>query len=293
MDAPSGIEAYVVLLCLVKKVKKVATRFRGIAQKRSLSQVFLAETWPCTKMVSQLVSQGVSSVIEIGPGGGVLTKELLGAGFDVLAIEKDSRFAEQLPGQFEAKGSQIFEVENADFLSYDIEPWLKKDNKMKAICGNIPYSISTPILAKLLPDLGHLKSITILVQLEFAKRVAAAHGNKDFGSLSVFCQLRARTNLDFMVPKTCFSPVPKVDSAVVSLFPLKENFDEKLLQKAELICRAAFMQRRKKLSNSLENLIRNEGIEMGDLPVDLTKRAENLSPQDYLALAKFISAQKS
>ena len=258
-----------------------------IHQKKSLSQVFLRENWPCQRMADLLNTTGIKSVIEIGPGGGILTRELIDKGLDVLAIEKDHRFAEALKEEVKSPESQLFEVRQGDVLAQDLQSWIDRDQKKKAIVGNIPYAISSPILSWALPYLPQIKGMYFLVQLEFARRVAAPHGHKDYGSLSVFCQLRARTHLEYVVKRTCFRPVPKVDSAVISLLPPIQTYPEPLLQKAELVCRTAFMQRRKKLSNSLENLIRKENPK-GHLDIDLSKRAENLSPQDYLTIARYL-----
>ena len=258
-----------------------------IHQRKSLSQVFLRENWPCQRMASLLKTAGIKSVIEIGPGGGILSRELVDKGFDVLAIEKDQRFAEALQDEMKLREGQLFEVMHGDILAQDLQAWIGRDQKKKAVVGNIPYAISSPILSWALPFLPQIKGLYFLVQLEFARRVAAPHGHKDYGSLSVFCQLRARTHLEYVVKRTCFRPVPKVDSAVISLLPPLQTYPEALLQKAELVCRTAFMQRRKKLSNSLENLIRKEKPK-GELDIDLSKRAENLSPQDYLTIARFL-----
>ena len=264
-----------------------------IKQKRSLSQVFLNDNWPCQKLTDILSGLGVTSVIEIGPGGGILTGELLERNLRVLAVEKDDRFAEQLQERYSQSNAEevSLEISNQDILSFDLEKWILSSGETKAVCGNIPYAISTKILNWSLPHISQLKGLAFLVQLEFAKRVAALPGSKDYGSLSVYCQLRARAKLEFTVSRTCFTPVPKVDSAVISLKPPREPISEFWLKKVEVLTRTAFMQRRKKLSNALGPLIRKQGFEEKDLPVDFSLRAENLSPLQYLELAKALYSE--
>lgn len=143
----------------------------------------------------------------------------------------------------------------------------------------------------LLPHLHLLNGSIFMVQLEFAQRVVAAPGGKDYGSLSVYCQLRAKCEFNFKVEKTCFTPIPKVDSAVMTL---RSRHDEpapgKLLQYTETICRVAFTQRRKKLRNSVKPFMRGRPDE--DCPLDLNRRAETLSPEDFIKLAAFLFEDK-
>jgi 16S rRNA (adenine1518-N6/adenine1519-N6)-dimethyltransferase len=130
-----------------------------------------------------------------------------------------------------------------------------------------------------------------MVQLEFAQRVVAAPDGKDYGSLSVYCQLRANCEFNFKVEKSCFTPVPKVDSAVITFRPRSEEAASgKLMQYTETICRIAFTQRRKKLRNTVKPFLRGRAEEM--CPLDLNRRAETLSPEDFINLAKFLFDDK-
>jgi len=261
-----------------------------VYQKKSLGQVFLKEEWPCVKMTELLKDEPIDHVLEIGPGAGVLTKHLVKAGFHVTAVEKDTRFFELLESMKpemtkNQKGSVTFV--NSDILRFDLNAWLESKRGNVAICGNIPYNISTPILRTVLPLLGQVKYISFLVQLEFAARVAAAVNTEAYGSLSVFTQLRATPKLEFMVKNTCFSPVPKVHSAVLSLKPLVDMELPHVLEKTEIVTRQAFTQRRKMMSNAISNFLKPD-TNLNELGFPLTARAETISPKMWVHLAKVL-----
>ena len=272
-------------------------------QRKALSQVFLKVDWPVTRMVDLLVERGIGNVLEIGPGGGVLTRELLTKGLDVVAIERDERFASLLPtvlglashgASQERLGSApslgALQVITGDAIREDWSDLLAKGSSrnQRAIVGNIPYHLSTPLLMKGLAQLSQVQLILFMTQKEFAIRLAAAHGSKDYGSLSVFAQLRADIQLVFEVPRTAFKPVPKVDSAVVLLTArTKSPLSDRQLDLTEIISRQVFSQRRKKLSNSLRGLI-EQAAPVAAAPVDLAQRPEDLSPDDFVTLAAWL-----
>ena len=169
-----------------------------ITQKKSLGQVFLNTDWPVKKMVEQLVSFDIKRVIEIGPGNGILTMALAEAGIHVTAVEKDDRFAERLQGLVKDDPRKLIDVENIDVTKFDLGAWIKRTGGAKcAVVGNIPYNISTPIIMWVLPELHHLEAAMFMVQLEFGQRVVSAPDTKDYGSLSVYCQLRAVCDFNF------------------------------------------------------------------------------------------------
>ena len=259
----------------------------SLFQKKSLGQVFLKTEWPVQRMVERIVALGVVRVLEIGPGNGILTRMLLGHNVSVTAVEKDERFyhrmcdyAATLPDPKRLK------VVNMDILRYDWQEWIDEGKGRSAVVGNIPYNISSPIIMRGLSHLRDLTALLFMTQLEFAARVVGRANTKDYGSLSVFTQLRADAALEFNVPRTCFQPVPKVDSAVLLLLPKREILSETILQKAEAVTRAAFMQRRKKLRNSVRSFLEETG-EVG-CPIDLERRADSLQPREFVMLAEFL-----
>lgn len=265
---------------------------RAPGQKKSLSQVFLRTDEPLKKVSAELLSLGVRRVLEIGPGGGVLTRELVKSGFQVTAIEKDSRFVEHLAQEFQniqaPKGASL-ELIHQDFLEYPVEEWLDSEPQTNGIVGNIPYHISSAIIQKIVSMQGdHFKAAILMTQKEFAERLVASPGSKDYGSLSVFIQLRMRVRILDTVPRHLFSPVPKVDSALLIAEPLRSLPSPKDLELVEKITRVAFSQRRKKLLNSLATYLKRKTLSLESAPVDLNLRADALSPHDFHKLALWI-----
>ena len=256
--------------------------------KRSLGQVFLKDTWPVDKVCERLKRWKVTRVLEIGPGGGMLTRGLLAAGFKVTAIEKDDRFAvrlEDFKRTWQPENGAELSVHNQDVLSFQLLDWILESGEPCAVVGNIPYNISSSILHWVLPHLSRLKGVCFLVQLEFAQRLASSAGSKSYGSLSVFAQLRARVEMMCKVERACFVPIPKVDSALVSLMALKETYPEKVLKDVEQVSRLAFQQRRKKMLNAISALLEKGSVE--NCPIDLSRRPDTLRPKEYVELAKF------
>jgi 16S rRNA (adenine1518-N6/adenine1519-N6)-dimethyltransferase len=257
-------------------------------QKKSLSQVFLREEWPIHKIVEKLADWKIRRVVEIGPGGGILTRGLVKAGFNIYAVEKDARFAEKLTDYFSEQNDSTsgnIKILNEDILKFDLNEWVQQSNEAAAVVGNVPYHISSPILMWLLPHMMKIKGAIIMVQLEFAERLAALPNTKSYGSLSVFAQLRANAEILCKVSRTCFHPVPNVDSAVVMLRPKPGLHDAETLKNVETITRQVFSQRRKKLRNSLK-IFPQDRIDL--LDIDLNRRAETLTPAEFVAMAEKI-----
>lgn len=261
-----------------------------LRQKKSLGQVFLTTDWPVARMIERLQELRVERCLEIGPGPGILTKGLVHAGFKVTAVEKDERWAQRLEENAETLSPDLrknLTVIRDDILHYDWKSWIDEGSGRAAIVGNIPYNISTPILLRGITHVSDLAIMMFMTQLEFAARAVSDVNSKDYGSLSVFLQLRADCHLEYKVPRAAFHPVPKVDSAVLSLVPKRERVPEKLLLHAEQVTRLAFTQRRKKLRNSIRQLIDAKGGEDG-CPIDLERRADSLAPREFIELAEFL-----
>ncbi len=262
-------------------------------QSKKLSQVFLRTDWPVQRVATKVHAWGARRVLEIGPGKGILTKALANAGLKVTAVEKDTRFFEYLNDQLRAgdlaDSESLIRVVNADILDFDLGAWCGATKEPAAVVGNIPYNISSPILLWVLPHLSHLSGAMFLTQLEFAQRLAAEPGGKTYGSLSVFSQLRSRVEFECKVPASCFTPVPKVDSALVALRPIKQNVPDALLHRTEVITRAAFTQRRKKLRNAVRAFTPEDAV--ADCPIDLNRRPETLTPQEFVELAAYLTAK--
>ena len=205
-------------------------------------------------------------VMEIGPGDGILTEFLLQVGFSVTCVETDHRYVLQLQNRFSdhiEKGRLA--ILKGDFLSI---PSMEVD----AIFGNIPYHISSPIVFTL-PRFRYRKCI-LMVQQEFAERMIALPGSPGYSRLSVNTWLRYLPKIEKKVSRRCFSPVPEVDSAIITLSPTFQHNEEDIAR-ADPVIRKLFSQRRKKI-----------GTLYRDAPQEIReKRVEELSPEDIFSFA--------
>ena len=193
-------------------------------------------------------------VIEIGPGIGVLTRELAKRAAKVVSIEVDERLPPLLAETM--AGVDNFKLVLQDVLKVDLKALIAEEfsGMPVAVCANLPYYITSPIVMKLLGDRLPIQNLTVMVQKEVAQRICSPAGKGDYGAFSVFCQYYAEPELLFDVPASCFIPQPKVTSAVLKLTMRKEPVCE---IKSETmffkVVRAAFAQRRKTLLNALSS----------------------------------------
>lgn len=247
--------------------------------KKRLSQNFLIDGNIVRKIIAFAdVKQG-DSVLEIGPGPGVLTEALLEAGAQVIAVEKDHKFAQAL-NRFQTPDNR-FKVFEQDVLDWDISKHLHKRCK---VIANLPYHITTPILTRFLPCQDLIQSITVMVQKEVAERMLAHAGTGEYGSLSVFVQFYSDPIKGFVVEPTCFYPAPKVQSAVVQ-FRLKKPPgvpDDRFFE----MTRTAFQHRRKMLRTSLKKKYPLVALEeaLKKIGKGNLVRPEELSLSDFLVL---------
>ena len=190
-------------------------------------------------------------VIEIGPGIGVLTKELAKRAAKVVSIEVDERLPPLLAETM--AGVDNFKLVLQDVLKVDLRALIEEEfpGMPVAVCANLPYYITTPILSALL-EADCFDAVTVMVQKEVAQRIAADPGTGDYGAFSVFCQYYTEPKLLFDVPPSCFLPQPKVTSAVITLRRRETRpwdvADQDIFFR---VVRSSFAMRRKKLSNGL------------------------------------------
>ena len=217
-------------------------------------------------------------IVEIVPGEGVLTRALLERVPNLIAIEIDRDLAQHLAGEFPADRLTIHCADALDFDFSMLPPRAR-------IVGNLPYNISTPLLFRLAEQATRLRDLHFMLQREVVERMVARHSTPDYGRLSVMLQVRFRMKKLFTVAPGAFRPPPKVESAVVRMEPVAENelgeVDKKVF--ANLV-RRAFSARRKTLRNAL-------GLQAADfeaLRLDPKLRPENLSPSDYVRIARRI-----
>lgn len=219
-------------------------------------------------------------ILEIGPGQGSLTGEILKSGARLTAVEIDKRVIEDLAFRF-----PMLRLIQGDFLKISLEslgltPGFK-------IAGNIPYNLTSPIIFKLIRERSWVKECTLMVQYEVAKRMTGHKGTKDYGILRILLMYFTETEFCFKVPPTAFYPRPNVDSAVVKM-KFKKTKDAPVEDEWFIAAvKAAFSNRRKTLKNSLSNSI-FKAIDFSLLDLDLTKRAEEFDIPDFIKLAQYI-----
>ncbi|MCX7514010.1 16S rRNA (adenine(1518)-N(6)/adenine(1519)-N(6))-dimethyltransferase RsmA [Frateuria sp. STR12] len=252
--------------------------------KKSFGQHFLHEKRYIERIVSAISPRPDDCVVEIGPGEGALTLPLLAAAGRLTAIELDT---DLIPG-LQARASAIgaLEIVHADVLKVDFTALAQRLGAARLrLAGNLPYYISSPILFHCVDHAAAIQDMHFMLQKEVVDRMAAEPGSKVYGRLSVMLQLACRVEPLFTVPPGAFRPPPKVDSAVVRLVPLAahERHDADP-QRVHAIVKAAFAQRRKTLSNGLKTLLGSDAI--ASAGIDPKTRAETLSPQDFVRLAK-------
>lgn len=247
-----------------------------------LGQHFLNNPLIAQKIVDLLKIKTSENILEIGAGYGYLTSFIQGSGANITVIEIDSNLAEFLRKEFK----DIIIIE-ADFLKLDIEK-LKPDK----ICGNIPYHITGKIIEKLLRSKLQFKKIVLMMPEAVAERVTAIPGSSDYSLLSVICSLNCINRKEFLVGKDNFTPIPKIDSAVVSFIKTRDNAD-KYEKEFYSVVKAAFSKRRKKIRNSLamQFSIPIEKIETILEASDISPqcRAQSVSVEKYKKLtAEFV-----
>lgn len=253
-----------------------------VRAKKALGQHFLNDTTIAKRIVDALSkSSEVRSVLEIGPGTGVLTGFLLERGdVDLKLIELDTEATEYLLTHFQGMQGKLYQ---ADYLKTDIH---KIFSGKYRIIGNFPYNISSQIFFKILDDKDLVPEVVCMIQKEVADRIAEKPGTKVYGILSVLLQAWYNIEMVLSVGPGAFSPPPKVNSAVIRLTRNDRKTlgcDEELFRK---VVKTAFNQRRKTLRNALKPLF-PEGFDCGAPVFDL--RAEKLSVEDFISLTKLLS----
>ncbi len=271
-----------------KQVKEVLDR-HGFYFSKSLGQNFLIDGNTVRKIVYLSGITKEDCVIEIGPGMGTLTEELAINAKKVISIELDSRLKPILEETLAPYGNTkiIFE----DVLKVDLKELIKTECEGLSvkIVANLPYYVTTPIIAKLIESELPIESISVMVQKEVAQRIVAKAHTKEYGSLSLFVQFYAEAKILMKVPKTVFMPQPTIDSAVINL-RLREKLPEANKDNYFHLVRAAFSKRRKTLINALSSYgldIEKEELReaLKRAGIEETVRGEDLSMDDYIRLS--------
>ncbi|MCI8345353.1 MAG: 16S rRNA (adenine(1518)-N(6)/adenine(1519)-N(6))-dimethyltransferase RsmA [Clostridia bacterium] len=261
----------------------------NISASKSLGQNFLINDEVIEKIVESANISNEDLIIEIGPGLGTLTKRLLEKAKKVIAIELDKRMISILQERFSLYDN--FKLINDDILKVNLNEIIQneKDIKEVKIVANLPYYITTPIIMKLLEDKLTLKSITVMVQKEVAKRLTSNPGSKQAGAITYAVNYYCEPEEIVLVPNSSFIPEPEVESEVIKLNlrnnpPVKIRSEEVFFK----LIKASFMQRRKTLVNGITNsgLMSKEEIKTLLKKVNLPEnvRGEVLTMQDFAKL---------
>ncbi|MDD3712580.1 MAG: 16S rRNA (adenine(1518)-N(6)/adenine(1519)-N(6))-dimethyltransferase RsmA [Candidatus Izemoplasmatales bacterium] len=221
--------------------------------KKKFSQNFLLDENIIKKIIIESKIDENSYVIEVGPGLGALTKHIVKIAKKVLLYEVDEDLIPILKDFF--KGFKNIEIIHKDFLKAnvkeDIRQYFEGSPKVELI-SNLPYHITTPIIMKVLEECENIKSLTLMMQLEVAKRLTSVPNTKDYNALSIIIQDQTNARYLFKVPKTVFKPKPQVDSAVIKLDKIDRNDSFEKKDFYEFVHKA-FAQRRKTLINNLND----------------------------------------
>ena len=259
-----------------------------LSAKKSLGQNFLLDLNLTSKIARYAGNLEQSDVLEIGPGPGGLTRSLLNEGArKVVAIEKDKRCIaalDEVQKQFTGK----LKIVQGDALSTEVRQYLTHPVQ---IIANLPYNIGTELLVRWLNSAtwpSFWQSMTLMFQKEVANRIVASPGSKAYGRLSVMAQWRCNTKIAFNIPATAFTPPPKVESSIVHFEALKEPRFPAEVNKLEFVVSKAFNQRRKMLRSALKGHFKN--VEEGLLAIGVipTKRAENVTIQEFCLMAQIL-----
>lgn len=254
--------------------------------KKKYGQNFINDYTVIQKIVSTVSVEKNDLVIEIGPGAGILTKELLKK-TRVLAYEIDTELKSILESELKNENLTIIWD---DFLRRNVTNDIKGiDYNNLFLIANLPYYITTPIIQKLIDEELPLKSIVVMVQKEVADRFCAQPGNKEYGSITAFLNYYFHVNKVLDVKKDKFFPQPKVDSAVISLKTRTDKFLVKDEKKLFQLIKDSFKFKRKNLRNNLKgyDLMKIEQI-LNKYDMDLNIRAESISIDLFCEISNFL-----
>ena len=274
----------------INTIKKILSKY-GFTFSKALGQNFLIDPDVCPNMAKELNVNGKTGVLEIGPGIGVLTKELCKVAKKVVAVELDKRL---LPVLGETLGEfDNLEIVNGDVMELDLKALIDEkfaDCDSVKVCANLPYYITSPIIMMLLESELPIDEIVVMVQKEAGERLCAEVGTRQAGAVSVAVNFYADGEILFDVPRTSFVPSPKVDSVVIKLTLDKaEKYRVENKKKFFSLVKCAFAQRRKTALNSISNTmgVQKEKLTniFDELGLEVNIRPEKLTMQNLIDIA--------
>lgn len=277
----------------ISVIRDVLSR-HGFSFSKGLGQNFLINPTVCPRMAEMGNAQPGWGMIEIGAGVGVLTAELAQRADKVVCIEIDSRLLPILDETL-AEYDNI-KIVNQDVLKVDLHKLIAEEfpNMPVAVCANLPYYITSPIIMNLLESRLPISSLTVMVQKEAAQRICAMPGSREVGAVSIAVRYYCEPKVLFQVSRGSFMPAPDVDSTVIRLDIRKQpEVDVKREEDFFCVVKAAFSQRRKTLSNTLSSGLSMNKTQIAELleraGVASNLRAEQLSMQQFADIANALN----
>ena len=257
------------------------SRKPGHRARKRFGQNFLHDHGVIERIVRAIHPAADDALVEIGPGRGALTEELLAANPRLQVVELDRDLIPVLRTRF--FNYPEFRIHEADALRFDFRQ-LVQDGRPLRIVGNLPYNISTPLIFHLLSQSSVIRDMHFMLQKEVVQRLAATPGDRHYGRLGIMAQYFCRVQPLFEVGPGAFRPAPKVDSAVVRLVPHKSlPYPARDLETLQRVVRTAFNARRKTLRKALAGLITAGQLQA--LGIDDGLRPENLTLAEYVRIA--------
>lgn len=261
----------------------------GLAARKSLGQHFLFDLNLTGRIARAAGDLTTGTTIEIGPGPGGLTRALLAQGASLTAVERDARCIAALAELSEAYPGRLTIIEG-DALEVDVHAI---GSEPRRIVANLPYNVGTAMLLQWLRHPDAFAGLTLMFQKEVALRLVATPGDPSYGRLAIAAQWHWQVRRLFDIPPSAFTPPPKVVSTVVQLVPLAQPRAKAVQAALERVTAAAFNQRRKMLRSSLKSL----GVDVEALltraAIEPTRRAEELSVEEFCALARAFSGLRA
>lgn len=245
--------------------------------RKRFGQHFLEDSAVLDQIVHAIYPKENDEIVEIGPGEGVLTEQLLPYCRHLTGVEIDRDLVRYLQEKF--KHEKKITIIEQDALQFTLE------NSSLRIVGNLPYNISTPLLFHLFSQIKNIRDMHFLLQKEVVDRLCAAKCSADYGRLSVMTQYYCSAEKFFEVPPEAFNPPPQVYSAFIRLTPHSTKPDIPI-EKLKQVVTIAFNQRRKTISNSLKSVISKEELEK--LNISPQQRAQELSVEDFIKITQYL-----
>lgn len=280
----------------ISTIKEILGR-HGFHFSKALGQNFLINPTVCPRMAEQSGASPESGVLEVGPGIGVLTRELAESAKKVVSVELDRRLLPVLEETLADYDNVT--IVNEDVLKLDIKELLEREfaGMPVSVCANLPYYITSPVIMRFLEERLDITALTVMVQKEAARRICAKPGTRECGAVTIAVHYYAEPEILFEVSRGSFLPAPNVDSSVIRLTLRKEPAvqveDEAGFFK---LVRAAFGQRRKTMLNSVSAGLslpkETVGAALDAAGLDRWVRAEQLTMQNFADLFACMNSQK-